>query len=82
MPASQVGFGVLGPLEMTVGGVRVSLGSRKQRAVLAMLLINRNRVVGSDALIERGDKVRQVALAFCQGQTAGRERDAGHRVAP
>jgi len=47
-----VGFGVLGPLEMTVGGVRVSLGSRKQRAVLAMLLINRNRVVGSDALID------------------------------
>src|SRR5882757_3518832 len=37
---------------MTVGGVRVSLGSRKQRAVLAMLLINRNRVVGSDALID------------------------------
>jgi DNA-binding SARP family transcriptional activator len=52
VPASQVGFGVLGPLEMTVGGVRVSLGSRKQRAVLAMLLINRNRVVGSDALID------------------------------
>jgi DNA-binding SARP family transcriptional activator len=47
-----VGFGVLGPLEMTVDGVRVSLGSRKQRAVLAMLLINRNRVVGSDALID------------------------------
>jgi DNA-binding SARP family transcriptional activator len=47
-----VGFGVLGPLEMTVDGVRVSLGSRKQRAVLAMLLINRNRVVGTDALID------------------------------
>jgi DNA-binding SARP family transcriptional activator len=47
-----VGFGVLGTLEMTVGGVRVALGSRKQRAVLAMLLINRNRVVGSDALID------------------------------
>jgi DNA-binding SARP family transcriptional activator len=47
-----VGFGVLGPLEMTVDGVRVSLGSRKQRAVLALLLINRNRAVGSEALIE------------------------------
>jgi SARP family transcriptional regulator, regulator of embCAB operon len=52
VPASRVGFGVLGPLEMTVGGTRVSLGSRKQRAVLAMLVINHNRVVGSDALID------------------------------
>jgi DNA-binding SARP family transcriptional activator len=47
-----VGFGVLGPLEMTVGGTRVALGSRKQRAVLAMLVINRNRLVGSEALID------------------------------
>jgi DNA-binding SARP family transcriptional activator len=47
-----VGFGVLGPLEMTVGGARVPLGSRKQRAVLAMLVIDRNRVVGSDVLID------------------------------
>ncbi|WP_277950279.1 BTAD domain-containing putative transcriptional regulator [Mycolicibacterium sp. P9-64] len=52
MPASEVGFGVLGPLEMTVDGARVSLGSRKQRAVLAMLVINRNRVVGSESLID------------------------------
>jgi DNA-binding SARP family transcriptional activator len=37
---------------MTVDGTRVSLGSRKQRAVLALLVINRNRVVGSDALID------------------------------
>jgi SARP family transcriptional regulator, regulator of embCAB operon len=48
----HVGFGVLGPLEMTGGGTRVSLGSRKQRAVLAMLVINRNRVVSSEALID------------------------------
>lgn len=43
---------MLGPLEMTVDGARVSLGSRKQRAVLAMLVINRNRVVGSETLID------------------------------
>jgi DNA-binding SARP family transcriptional activator len=47
-----VGFGVLGPLELTLGGTPVSLGSRKQRAVLAMLVINRNRVVDSEALID------------------------------
>jgi DNA-binding SARP family transcriptional activator len=50
--ADAVGFGVLGPLELTVGGTPVSLGSRKQRAVLAMLVINRNRVVDSEALID------------------------------
>jgi DNA-binding SARP family transcriptional activator len=50
--SDQVGFGVLGPLEMTVGGAPVSLGSRKQRAVLAMLVINRNRAVGTEALID------------------------------
>ena len=41
----------------------MSLGSRKQRAVLAMLVINRNRVVGSDALIDAvwGQRARQEA---------------------
>ena len=63
--SSQVGFGVLGPLEMTVGGTPVPLGSRKQRAVLAMLVINRNRVVGSEALIDAvwGQRARQEARA-------------------
>lgn len=44
-------FGVLGPLEMTIDGTPVPLGTPKQRAVLAMLVINRNRSVGVDALI-------------------------------
>jgi DNA-binding SARP family transcriptional activator len=63
--SNQVGFGVLGPLELTVGGVAVSLGSRKQRAVLAMLVISRNRVVGSDALIDAvwGQRAHQEARA-------------------
>ena len=65
MNAGQIGFGVLGPLELTVGGSPVSLGSRKQRAVLAMLVINRNRAVGSDALIDAvwGQRARQEARA-------------------
>jgi DNA-binding SARP family transcriptional activator len=61
----QIGFGVLGPLELTVGGSPVSLGSSKQRAVLAMLVINRNRVVGSEALIDAvwGQRARQRSRA-------------------
>jgi DNA-binding SARP family transcriptional activator len=63
--SDRVGFGVLGPLAMTVGDAPVSLGSRKQRAVLAMLLINRNRVVSSEALVDAvwGQRARQEARA-------------------
>ncbi|MCV7377076.1 regulator [Mycobacterium alsense] len=46
-----LGFGALGPLLMTSHGVRVPVGAPKQRAVLAMLLINRNRPVSVDSLI-------------------------------
>jgi DNA-binding SARP family transcriptional activator len=45
-------FGVLGPLQIRVDGESVPLGTPKQRAVLAMLVINRNRPVATDALIE------------------------------
>jgi SARP family transcriptional regulator, regulator of embCAB operon len=45
-------FGVLGPLQMTADGTSVPLGAPKQRAVLAMLVINRNRPVSVDALID------------------------------
>jgi hypothetical protein len=45
------GFGVLGPLLMTSHGVRVPVGPPTQRAVLAMLLINRNRPVSVESLI-------------------------------
>jgi DNA-binding SARP family transcriptional activator len=51
MTNSGLGFGVLGPLLMTSYGVRVPVGAPKQRAVLAMLLINRNRAVSVESLI-------------------------------
>lgn len=47
----KIGFGVLGPLQVTVDGAAVSLGTPKQRAVLAVLVMNRNRPVGIDSLI-------------------------------
>jgi DNA-binding SARP family transcriptional activator len=51
MTSAGLGFGVLGPLLMTSHGVRVPVGAPKQRAVLAMLLVNRNRPVSVDSLI-------------------------------
>lgn len=47
----RLDFGLLGPLQMTIDGTPVPSGTPKQRAVLAMLVINRNRPVGVDALI-------------------------------
>ncbi|OBK28975.1 regulator [Mycobacterium asiaticum] len=51
MTDTPLEFGVLGPLEMNIDGTLVPLGTPKQRAVLAMLVINRNRPVGVDTLI-------------------------------
>ncbi len=47
-----VRFGVLGPLQVSVDGSVVPLGTPKQRAVLAMLLINRNRPVSANSLVD------------------------------
>jgi hypothetical protein len=58
LPGGTVGsgvmieFGVLGPLEASRGGEPVHLGGGKQRALLAILLLNANEVVSSDRLID------------------------------
>jgi SARP family transcriptional regulator, regulator of embCAB operon len=51
MTENKIGFGVLGPLLMTVDGAPVPPGTPKQRAVLAVLVMNRNRPVATDSLI-------------------------------
>jgi DNA-binding SARP family transcriptional activator len=51
MPGMRLEFGVLGPLQASFDGTPLSLGAPKQRAVLAMLVINRNRPVGVDTLL-------------------------------
>jgi len=45
-------FAVLGPLEVVEDGRSLALGGRKQRAVLAMLLLQTNRPVSKARLIE------------------------------
>jgi SARP family transcriptional regulator, regulator of embCAB operon len=50
MAARGLRFGLLGPLQIIVGGSPLALGSPKQRAVLAALLVNRNRPVGIESL--------------------------------
>src|SRR5215217_3633245 len=43
---------ILGPLEVRANGDRLALGGPKQRALLAILLLNADRVVSRDRLIE------------------------------
>src|ERR1700742_4979402 len=52
MPTAGLQYGVLGPLQLRSGSALVPLGAPKQRAVLAMLVMNRNRAVSVDALID------------------------------
>src|SRR3712207_419909 len=45
-------FGMLGPLEVREGDREVPLGGPKQRKLVARLLLDRNRVVSLDSLVE------------------------------
>jgi predicted ATPase/DNA-binding SARP family transcriptional activator len=45
-------FRLLGPLEVAVDGEPVALGGQKQRALLATLLLEPNRIVSGDRLID------------------------------
>jgi DNA-binding SARP family transcriptional activator len=60
-----VEFRILGPLEFAVGGQAVPLAGPKQRAVLALLVLNANEVVPRDRLIDDlwGDKPPAEAAA-------------------
>lgn len=45
-------FRILGPLEVVSGERRLDLGGARQRALLALLLIEANRVVSTDRLVD------------------------------
>ena len=45
-------FRLLGPLEVAVDSVPVALGGQKQRAILATMLLEPNRIVSGDRLID------------------------------
>src|SRR5919106_6165726 len=45
-------FRILGPLEASDGGAALRLGGRKQRALLACLLLDANRTVAIDHLVD------------------------------
>ena len=67
-PAPEIEFRVLGPFEVLAGGVSLPLGSPKQRALLAALVISANRVMSVDRLMEElwGDEAPARAMASLQ----------------
>ncbi len=52
MTAGRLEFRLLGELEVLSGGRRVELGGAKQRALLALLLLERGRAISTDRLID------------------------------
>ena len=60
-----VEFRVLGPLEVTEQGAALALGGPRQRVVLAYLILEANRVVSTDRLIDRiwGEEPPEAARA-------------------
>ena len=48
----EMEFRALGPLSVCRDGEQVDLGSRKQRAVLALLLIHANQSVSVDRILD------------------------------
>jgi DNA-binding SARP family transcriptional activator len=59
------GFGILGPLMATRGGLLLPLGPPQQRAVLGVLVCHVDRVVTRERLVDAlwGDAPRQAALS-------------------
>jgi len=56
-------FRILGPVEVTDDGAPLQLGGQKQRALLALLLLNPNRVVSTDRIMDAlwGEQVPRTA---------------------
>src|SRR5262245_36229647 len=65
-------YAILGPLDAWDGGRRLALGGPQQRALLAVLLLNANRVVSIDRLVEClwGDDPPATARSLLQGCVA------------
>ena len=79
MSSTTLRFNVLGELEAVRDGAPLDLGPRKQRAVLAALLLSANRVVPTERLIDDlwGDEPPETARAALQVHVAGLRKALG-----
>ena len=81
-PPRSLEFRILGPLEVREGERVVPLGGTRRRAVLGLLLLEANRVVPVDRLIEGvwGDDAPASAQAPLQSHLARLRRELGDRL--
>jgi DNA-binding SARP family transcriptional activator len=75
-PETGVSYRLLGPLAALRAARAIELGPPKQRAVLALLLLNRGRVVSTDRLVDAvwGDEPPPSALASLQAYVSNLRR--------
>ena len=74
-------FRILGPVEVCDGDRTVALGSEKQRALLAILLLHPNEVVSADQLIDDlwGERPPPTALRTLQAHVSRLRKALYHR---
>jgi len=80
--AEAVSFRLLGPVEVVDDGAELDLGTKKQRAVLAVLLLNANRVVTTERLIDQlwGERPPETARSALQVYVAGLRKALGRNA--
>src|SRR5918998_6573093 len=77
--APKLQYRILGRLEVLRDGAVVDLGARKPRVVLALLLLNANRVVSTERLIDElwGEQPPETARSALQVYVAGLRKALG-----
>src|SRR5262249_30804315 len=80
---TQLEFRILGPLEVRDGDRIVPLGGTRRRAVLGLLLLDANRVVSIERLVDGlwGEDPPASAQASLQAHLVGVGRELGARLA-
>jgi DNA-binding SARP family transcriptional activator len=81
-PPGSMEFRILGPLEVRAGERVVPLGGARRRAVLGLLLLEANRVVAIDRLVDGvwGDDPPASAHASLQNHLVRLRRELGDRL--
>jgi len=73
---------ILGPIEVRENGLPIPLGGPKQRALLALLVLNANRVLSRDSLIDQlwGGSPPPTAATALHGHVSGLRKALGADV--